>query len=258
MSDDCIRAIVVDDEPLGRDRIRMFAEARSDVEVIAECADGRSAINAIHRRKPDLVFLDVQMPGVDGFDVIREIGPENMPAVIFVTAYDEHAVEAFEVHALDYLLKPFRSDRFAEAVDRVSRIIKEGRQESRRGLDTLISARSQPLDRILIKGARKAHFVLVSEIDWIESAGNYLRLHAGERVHLMRQTMKNIERQLDPNRFVRIHRCAIVNLSSVKELHRTDGGEYIVVLVGGKRLRLSRGYRNRLDRFDPLSTDFAR
>lgn len=253
-----IRAIIVEDEPLGRDRIRMLLSPRDDVELVAECENGRSAVQAIRQFDPDLVFLDVQMPVLDGFGVVREIGPEAMPPVIFVTAYDEYAVQAFEVHALDYLLKPYRPNRFSEAVDRVVGMIREGRRRSLSGLAKTVSDRPRYLERILVKGSRKAHFIRVSQIEWIEAAGNYLRLHVDGKSHLIRQTMNNLERQLDPDGFVRIHRSAIVNLSNVKELQRNETGEFEVVLDSGERLKLSRGYRRELDRFDPFTAGFAR
>lgn len=247
-----MKAIVVDDEPLGRDRVCLFASERVDLKIVAECGDGRSAVKLIHELEPDLVFLDVQMPGLDGIGVVREVGPDRMPPVIFITAYDEHAVEAFEVHALDYLLKPFHPDRFSEAVDRVVQMIRKGEEdEEARRLDRLVSDERRRVDRILVKGSRKAYFVRAAQIDWIEAAGNYLRLHVGDKAHLIRQTMNEIERQLDPDDFIRIHRSSIVNLSRVKELQRGNGGEFDVVLETGKRLRLSRGYRHGLDRFDP-------
>jgi two-component system LytT family response regulator len=198
------------------------------------------------------------MPGLDGFGVVREIGSEQMPAVIFVTAYDEHAVKAFEVHALDYLLKPFRPDRFTEAVDRVVQIIREGERGLSSDLEAVVAGQPRYIDRILVKGARKAVFVRAKDINWIEAAGNYLRLHVGDKTHLIRQTMNNLQHQLDPDQFVRIHRSAIVNLTFVRELRRDDAGEYVVVLDCGNCLRLSRGYRRGLDRFDPLALDFAR
>lgn len=255
---EAIRAVVVDDEQLGRDRIRMFVQKRPDLEVVAECSDGASAVRAIRKTRPDLVFLDVQMPGLDGFGVVREIGPESMPPVIFVTAYDEHALRAFEVHALDYLLKPFRPDRFFEAVDRVAHMIREGKVDATKGLGDLMADRPKRIERILVKGSKKAYLVRVAEIDWIQAAGNYLRLHTSDKEHLIRQTMNNLERQLDPDRFVRIHRSLIVNLGSVEELCRRESGDYEVVLQTGTRLKLSRGYRQCLDRFDPLAADFAR
>ena len=253
-----LRAIVVDDERLGRDRVCMLAAKRTDLEIVAECSDGRQAVQRIRELQPDLVFLDVQMPDLDGIGVVREIGPDLMPAVIFITAYDEHAVEAFEVHALDYLLKPFRADRFSEAVSRVSQIVARGQHSEEQNLDDLVSGRRRYVDRILVKGAKKAYFVRAERIDWIEAAGNYLKLHASDKTHLIRQTLGRLERQLDPDEFVRVHRSAIVNLGSVRELSRRDSGEYEVVLVGGKHLKLSRGYRHRLDRFDPLADRFAR
>jgi two-component system LytT family response regulator len=249
-----VSAIVVDDEPLGRERVSMFVSARHDIRLLAECADGHTAIHTIRALKPDIVFLDVQMPGMDGLEVVRMIGPDHMPATIFITAYDEHAIEAFEVHALDYLLKPFRPDRFKEAVDRVIDIVRKGKKSSRALGRLLEDGREGLIDRILVKSSRRAYFVRVSQIEWIEAAGNYLKLHIGDRVHLIRQTMSRLERQLDPKEFVRIHRSAIVNLNAVRELQRADGGEYEVVLERGERLRLSRGYRDELKRFDPLKS----
>jgi len=252
-----VRAIIVDDEPLGRDRIHMFATARPDIEVVAECCGGREAVEAIKQLDPDLVFLDVQMPDLDGIGVVEEIGADQMPAVIFITAYDRHAVKAFEVHALDYLLKPFRVDRFNRAVDRVVRIIQEGKSVES-GLGKMVGNRSRYIDRILVKSARKAYFVRASNVDWIEAAGNYLKLHAGDKAHLIRQTMNKLEQQLNPDEFVRIHRSAMVNLGSINELRRQPSGEYEVVLADGTSLRLSRGYRKELNRFDPLADEFAR
>lgn len=247
-----IRTLIVDDEPLGRERIRTLLQDNPAVEVIGECQDGQKAVAAIREQEPDLVFLDVQMPELDGFGVIREVGADAMPPVIFVTAYDQYAVHAFEVHALDYLLKPFDVDRFAEAFERAVQWVRRRRkdrldQRMAHLLDDMQPARR--IERILVKTAQRIYFVRTDEIDWIEAAGNYVRLHVGGARHLLRQTMSALEDQLDPNRFLRIHRSTIVNVDRVKELNRMFNGEYEVRLHDGTKLTLSRGYRSQLDRF---------
>ena len=246
------RILIVDDEPLARERIRTLLAERTDVETVGECRDGQEAVEAIHSLAPDLVFLDVQMPELDGFGVIEAVGAEAMPAVIFVTAYDQHALRAFEVHALDYLLKPFDIERFNEALDRALRLLDHRSdavsQKLARLLDDLGTAPSH-LDRLMIKSRARIYFVRVDEIDWIEAAGNYLRLHTGTDTHLLRQTMTRMEDQLDPNQFIRIHRSTIVNVDRVKELQSLFSGDYEVTLTDGTKLTLSRSYRDRLDRF---------
>jgi len=248
-----LRTLIVDDEPLGRERIRTLLANNPDVLLVGECRDGHEAVEAIRTRQPDLVFLDVQMPELDGFGVIRSVGVEQMPAVIFVTAYDEHALHAFEVHALDYLLKPFDVERFAEALQRATQwILRRQHTDLDRRLTRLLDDVQPPgaaLRRLMIKTRQRLYFIRTEEVDWIEAAGNYVRLHAGDKVHLLRQTMNTLEGQLDPDQFLRIHRSTIVNVDRVKEFNRMFNGEYEVRLHGGTKLTLSRGYRSQLDRF---------
>jgi two-component system LytT family response regulator len=241
-----IRARVVDDEPMARARILLLLRQESDVEVIGQCA-----VSVIQQQLPDLVFLDIQMPGCDGFGVIQHIGPDRMPTVVFVTAYDEYALKAFEVHALDYLLKPFGKDRFQETL-RHAREYLDGRRAGDLGrrllalVHDLKPEQPQRVDRLVVKSGGRVFFLRTDEIDWIEAAGNYVRLHLGEESHLFRETMNGIESRLDGRRFARIHRSRIVNTERIKELHPTFNGEHVVVLRSGTRLTLSRGYREKL------------
>ncbi len=248
-----IRTLIVDDEPLGRERIRTLLQDNPGVILIGECRDGHEAVEAIRVQQPDLVFLDVQMPELDGFGVIRAIGVEQMPAVIFITAYDAYAVHAFEVHALDYLLKPFDVDRFAEAFERAVEVIRRQHKtdldQRLAGLIRDLQPATKGLERLMIKTPQRIYFIRTDEVEWIEAAGNYARLHANGKTHLLRQTMNALERQLDPDCFLRIHRSTIVNVDRVKELNRMFNGEYEVRLHDGTTLTLSRGYRSQLDRF---------
>ncbi len=246
-----IRTIVVDDEPLGRERIVSLLEAEPDVQVVAECGDGLSAIAAIRQEAPHLVFLDVQMPERDGFSVMESMGGERLPLVVFVTAHDSYALRAFEVRALDYLLKPFDQGRFRQTLQRVRTELahQESDALARRVLELASEFRPERHvqgDRLVVKNAGRVSFLKTREIDWIEAAGNYLKLHVGPESHLIRQTMAVIEEQLDPAVFVRIHRSQIVNIDRIKEMHPLFNGEYEVVLRTGTRLTLSRGYREKL------------
>lgn len=249
-----VRALVVDDEPWARDRICSLLSEEPTVEVVGESSCGADAVDAIRALDPHLVFLDVQMPDLDAFDVIAEVGESRMPAVIFVTAYDQHALRAFEVHALDYLLKPFDRGRFREALRRAVALIEAGSSEARaRRLEEML-AEVKPqrwLDRLLVREHGRLFFVRVETLDWIEAAGNYVRLHKEGRSHLVRQTMKALERQLDPATFLRIHRSTIVNLDRVQEIQPLFSGEHAVLLADGTRLTLSKSYRDRLQRFRP-------
>jgi two-component system LytT family response regulator len=240
----------VDDEPIARERILSLLQQESDVEVIGQCADGVQAVSAIQQQSPDLVFLDVQMPGCDGFGVIQNIGAERMPTVVFVTAYDEYALRAFEVHALDYLLKPFGKDRFQETLKHARESLERRRAgDLGRRLLALVhdlKPEQQRLDRLVVKSGGRVFFLRTEEIDWIEAAGNYVRLHLGEENHLFRETMNGMESRLDTRRFVRIHRSRIVNTERIKELQPWFNGEYVVILRNGTRLTLSRGYREKL------------
>lgn len=260
-----IRVLIVDDEPLARDTIRLLLEDRAPFEIIGECKDGEEAVAAIQADKPDLVFLDIQMPGKNGFDVVRAVGPEQMPVVIFATAYDQYALQAFEAHALDYLLKPYDDERFEKALDRALKRIQE-RQIGAIGdqLMSLVETHrtdpeaapaapepepdpTTPLERIMIKERDALFFVKTEDIDWIEAAGDYVALHVGKKSHLLRESMSGMETKLDAKRFVRIHRSTIVNVERIKELRPYFHGDYIVYLKDNTELRLSRRYWNRLE-----------
>jgi two-component system, LytTR family, response regulator len=245
-----MRALVVDDEPMARERVLSLLQHEDDVEVVGECSDGEQAIAAIRHYTPDLVFLDVQMPGIDGFGVIQAIGAESMPIVVFITAYDEYALKAFEVHAADYLLKPFGRDRFQETLKH-ARASLERRRAGDLGRRLLalvndIKPETPKLDRLVVKSGGRVFFLRTEDIDWIEAAGNYVRLHLAEESHLFRETMNRMEARLDSRRFARIHRSRIVNTERIKELQPWFNGEYVVVLRNGTRLPLSRGYRDKL------------
>ena len=252
-----IRALIVDDEPLARERIKRFLSGETDIELVAECADGLEALIRIRELRPDLVFLDIQIPERDGFGVLEELGPEEMPpAVIFITAYDRYAIRAFEFHALDYLLKPYHQERFRLAIERARsqiRHVRSGIGASARLderlislLENLKSGQQKYLERLMIKGDGRVFFLRADEIDWIEAEGNYVRLHAGRQTHLMRETMTGLEGRLDPEKFLRIHRSTLVNIERIKELQPMFGGEYTVILRDGTELTLSRTYRDRL------------
>jgi two-component system LytT family response regulator len=245
-----IRTLIVDDEPLARARVRELLGGQPDVEVMGECGNGREAIAAIRSRHPDLVFLDVQMPEVGGFGVLEALEPAQSPAVVFVTAFDEFAVRAFEVHALDYLLKPFDRPRFLQSLDRAReavRLRREGRLDDRlTALLAHLDTSRRYLRRVLVKTGSRTVLLRTSEIDWIESAGNYVRLHVGRERHLLRETMAALEEKLDPEQFVRIHRSTMVNLERVRELEPYFHGDYVLRLADGTKLTLSRTYRERL------------
>lgn len=262
-----VRVVIVDDEPAAREGLRHLLSADPDVSVIGECANGREALTEIRRAAPDVLFLDVQMPGLDGFGVLRELGPDRVPVVVFVTAYDQYALHAFDVHAIDYLLKPFSDERFHEALARAKAHVRHGRLgELGRRLAALVAELEQPappsqaelpapprehdayLDRLVIKSGGRVTLLRVTDIDWIDADGDYVRIHVGRQWHLLRETMKHLESQLDPRCFVRIHRSTIVNLERVKELQPFFRGEYVLVLHEGTTLKLSRGYREHLER----------
>jgi two-component system, LytTR family, response regulator len=245
-----IRTLIVDDEPLARERLAALLGAEGDIEIVAQCRDGEEAVTAIVDHEPDLVFLDVQMPQMNGFEVIEAVGNERMPLVIFVTAYDQHALKAFEVRALDYLLKPFDRERFTEALQRArNQIEREETGDLGRRLLALVKdlRKDQPrAERLVVKAGGRLFFLRTDEIDWIEAAGNYVRLHVGNTSHLLRETMNAIEGRLDPEKFFRIHRSRIVNMERIQELQPWLNGEYSVLLRTGTRLTLSRGYREKL------------
>lgn len=244
------RVIVADDEPLARARLRMLLTPESWLEVIAECPDVPSTITAIAKFRPELLFLDIQMPGGSGFDVIEAIGAAQMPFVIFVTAFDRYALRAFDVHALDYLLKPFDRDRFRDALARArERVETKSNGDLERRLLALVNDLKpgpQRLERFVIKAGGRVFFLRADDIEWIEAAGNYVKLHVGAETHVFRETMNALESRLDPGKFFRIHRSHIVNIERVRELQPWFNGEYVVFLTSGARLTLSRGYREKL------------
>jgi len=245
-----ITTLIVDDEPLARERLAGMLAAEPDIEVIGQCRDGEEAVKAIIEQTPDLVFLDIQMPQMNGFEVIDAVGGDRMPLVIFVTAHDQHALRAFEVRALDYLLKPFDRDRFRDALQRARKQVeREDTGEIGRRLLALVKdmRRDQPRsERLVVKSGGRLFFLRADEIDWVEAAGNYVRLHVASTSYLLRETMNAIESRLDPEKFFRIHRCRIVNMERIQELQPWLNGEYAVLLRTGTRLTLSRGYREKL------------
>ncbi len=244
----CMRTLIVDDEPLARERIRTLLRDEPDIELIGECADGKEAVSAIQRKNPELLFLDVQMPEMDGFAVLDAVGPERVPAVVFVTAYDRYALRAFDVHALDYLLKPFDRERFQKALERARAQVGERGKLGDRLLALLKDIKEEPKhpERFVIKSAGRVFFLRADEINWVEAAGNYVQLHVGSSTHLMRETMGGLEARLDPEKFVRIHRSTIVQVDRIKEMQPAFHGDYIVILQDGARLNLSRSYREKL------------
>ena len=246
-----ITALIVDDEPLARDKIRTHLKSHPEITIIGECGDGPSAVRAVHSLKPDLLFLDVQMPGSDGFTVLEALDVNPMPAVVFVTAYDKYAVRAFEVHALDYLLKPFDRERFDEALNRAVRQIGRPSESEKRLLDLMEELKSGAVadryaQRLVVRTHGRIIFLGTDEIDWIESAANYVRLHVGKEAHLMRETMAGIESLLDPKDFVRIHRSFIVRIDRIREMEHWSHGEYVLFLKDGTQLTSSRGYREKV------------
>ncbi|MEW6306548.1 MAG: response regulator [Verrucomicrobiota bacterium] len=245
-----IQTIIVDDEAPARERIRDLLAGEPDIVIAAECANGREAIAAVGGRRPDLMFLDIQMPQINGFDVLRALPADELPAVIFTTAYDQHALQAFEVHALDYLLKPFREARFRAALQRARQHLSQRRANAPGETDARLLAlinQLRPertcLTRFVIKTTNKVVIVKASDIDWIESAANYALLHVGDKTHLHRETMRALEDQLSPAQFLRISRSAIVNIERIQELQPMMKGEYVVILHNGRRLTMTRGIR---------------
>ena len=246
-----IRTLIVDDEPLARERIRTLLQKEADIEIIGECADGRGAVAAISKDRPDLVFLDVQMPELDGFGVLEQLDSEATPAVVFVTAHDKFALRAFEVHALDYLLKPFDSGRFKKALERArDRIQRQQTGELSHRISELLAdlkTGAKHPERLAIKSGGKVLFLKIDEIDWIEAADNYVELHIGNESHLHRETMAALEGKLPADKFMRISRSTIVNIERIKELQPMFHGEYAVILRNGTRLTLSRSHREKLN-----------
>jgi two-component system, LytTR family, response regulator len=246
--------LIVDDEPLAREGLRLLLAGDPDVGTVHEAKDGREAVASLRERRPDLVFLDVQMPEMDGLavirEVIREVGPESMPAVVFVTAHDKYAIQAFEVNALDYLLKPVTRERFAQALARAkTRLRTEPAGEAGRQILSLLETLGVPsraLKRLAVRSAGKTSFVDIADVDWIEAAENYVKLHAGRASHLVHVAMNTLEKSLDPETFLRIHRSIIVNVGRIQELEPVAHGEYVVSLPHGVRVRSGRTYHEKL------------
>jgi two-component system LytT family response regulator len=240
-----LRLLIVDDEPLIRLGIRRAVASTVGVEVAGECGSGEEAVEAIAAQAPDLVILDVQMPGCTGLDVIRRVGPARMPAVIFVTAYDEYAVPAFEVNAVDYVLKPFDAERLGQAIDRArARITAQSDGALAERLQALLAARDEPSpDRLVVRNGERFELVPLDAINWIESANNFVQLHCGLKQHLLGETLTSLERRLDPRRFLRVHRSRMVNTSRIVAVHVLMGGTYELELRDGTRLTSGRQYR---------------
>lgn len=249
-----MRVVLADDEPLARARLRSLLSRHNDVEIVAECVNGPEVVAAVQTHRPNVLFLDVQMPGQSGVEVVQAIGPRAVCAVVFVTAYDEHAVRAFEQHALDYVLKPVDDERFERTLERVRERLAERSASNLTESVMRLLAEKQPLstqaspflDRFVLRSTDKVSFVDVAAVDWIEADGDYVRLHTGKSSHLHRATLSALETQLDPAVFVRIHRSTIVRLARVRELQPYFHGEYVVFLHDGTKLKLSRNYRERL------------
>jgi two-component system LytT family response regulator len=252
-----IRAIICDDEPLARDCVRLALKDDADVEIVTECEDGESAVTAIRRLQPELLFLDVQMPGLSGFDVLASLPPDERPAVVFITAYDAHALRAFEMHALDYLLKPFTDARFRDAVAhakeqvrmrdgtlsaRIDRLLRERMRELGANAGSGAGRRDEPLARLVVRNGERISMVRVQEVDWFGIDGNYVTVNLGDRSFRVRTTLRALGEQLDVRQFVRIHKSVIVNVERIRELQPWFGGDYVAILVDGRKLRVSRTY----------------
>jgi two-component system, LytTR family, response regulator len=245
-----IRTLIVDDESLARERLRQLLKSEPEVEVVGECADGQEAVSMIEKEKPDLIFLDIQMPEVDGFGVLEAVKVEPAPVIVFVTAHDKFALRAFEVHAVDYLLKPFDRERFQKALSRALERVRHregvGQLEAQSAVIAELKPPARPLDRLAVKTGGRVIFVKLVDLDYIEAAHNYVELHVEKQSHLLRETLNSIEARLPPDKFVRISRSVIVNIERVKELQPLFYGEYTVTLQNGTRLTLSRRYRESL------------
>ena len=244
-----VRTLVVDDEAPARRRIRRLLADEPGVTVVGECGDGESAVTMIAAERPDLVFLDVQMPERDGFEVVTAIPPASLPAILFVTAYDRYALRAFEVHAVDYLLKPFTGERFRTALGRArERIASRTQDPALASFASSLRNRPSYLSRVTVRSGARTVFVELAAVDWLEAADNYVRLHVKQREYLVRETLAALEAQLDPDRFVRIHRSAIVQVDRIAETRPTSHGDAEVLLRDGRRLAASRTWRDRLQR----------
>lgn len=246
-----IRTIIADDERLAREKLRVLLTCEPQIRIVAECQNGKQTLTALRTHHADLLLLDIQMPGMDGFEVLSQLTPEEMPVVIFTSAYDQYAIRAFEAHALDYLLKPFDGGRLHQAIERARLELSRSqeREITNRILSLLSKVKSEteapalPESRLIIKAKGRIVFLTLDEIDWIEASANYVRLHVGKESHLLRDSIGGISARLNPSLFARIHRSTIVNVRKIKELIPVNSGEYVVVLKNGKELSCSRGYR---------------
>jgi len=245
-----IRTLIVDDETLAREKVERLLDQETDIDVVGKCANGLEAIASIEDQKPDLVFLDIEMPGIGGFEVLQNLSPEVLPIFVFVTAYSEYAVNAFEINALDYLLKPFDRERLVAAVERVREQLKfsvdVNREKRIESLLASLGAEKEFSERIVVKDDGRIHLIKTKQIDWIEAAGNYVKLHIGRSAYMLRETMKRLEDKLNPEKFIRIHRSTLVNIDRITELHPLFSGDYSVVLEDKTELSMSRHYQKRL------------
>jgi two-component system LytT family response regulator len=248
-----IKTLIVDDEAIARERVRRFLNAEPDIEILGECRNGREAVAAIKKLQPDLVFLDIQMPQLDGFETLAALDPAHMPAVVFVTAFDQYAIQAFTVHALDYLLKPFNRERFRQSLAHVRKQLNGGESSGLRNVDNRLLSLLEGIktapkfaERLVIRATGRVYFLKTEDLHWVEACGNYVTLHVGAETHLLRETLSHLESRLDPARFLRIHRSWLVNLDCIKELTPLFNGDYTVALQSGDELTLSRTYRDRL------------
>lgn len=270
MTEEKIRVMLVDDEPLALRGLKLRLQQFPEIEIIAECANGREAVKQIKALDPDAVFLDIQMPGLDGFGVVRALLGGPAPLIVFVTAYDKYAIDAFEANALDYIVKPVEEERLKDAIHRVREALKSKAASSRESklIEMLASLSDDDRDRIKelindpewsdkqryaerlsFKDGSKVVVLMADEIEWIDAAGDYMCIHAGGKTHIIRETMKALTAKLDPSRFQRVHRSVIVNIAKVKELHPHSNGEYFLILDNGQELKLSRSYKDVVARF---------
>jgi two-component system, LytTR family, response regulator len=251
MNNSKIRVCIIDDEPIACRRIQRLLKDDAELEIVRICNDGEDAVDAIHQFHPDLIFLDVQMPGMDGFEVLKSLKSESIPHVIFVTAYDRYAIQAFEVHALDYLLKPFDRKRFEQAVQRSKSQIYQSQERSNNSelIALLKEMKDQPqhLERLVVKSQGRVFFLKTEEIDWIEAQGKHVSIHIGKETHVVREAMNNLETELDPKKFARIHKSTIVNLDRIKQLQPLVHGDFRVILRDSTILTISRRYRQKID-----------
>lgn len=247
---EAVRVLIIDDEPIARDYIQGFLEGNRSVCVVGEASNGFEALELIIEKRPDLIFLDIQMPEMDGFEVLKHIDQTYLPHIIFVTAYDEYALKAFEVNAIDYLLKPFDRVRFEKALEKVLDYIRlQKARDFENRVKSLLRNLSPPKkipQRLAIRSRGRIHFLKIEDIRFIQAAGNYVALHTGEKEHLLRETLKSMEDKLDKDKFVRVHRSTIVNKNYIRELELVTSGEYCIHMSGGERLMLSRKYREKL------------